>query len=162
VPPVSDIVWLPSEGLEALSAPGLAVAIGVTVGSGSNARQVFTKQLATTTGGFAPMRFDGPLEVWTLEVGVQLFRRGGNGKMADLKFPPLPGEPWSLDWTQSSEGMPYEAEPARSPEKVRWGRKARLVFKATTPPTEDPADVMRRQMAKGVLTYGLPIGPGAK
>jgi hypothetical protein len=126
----------------------------------SGGHQVFDYE--PVTGGYAPVRFDGAVEAWQLTITITITKRGGTGALSEMKLPPLPGDPWSLDWRQSTEGLPTEAEPAKTAAKVKWGRAAKLVLLSNAQPKDDPAQVMRKNMASAVNSYYLPAGAGAK
>lgn len=105
--------------------------------------------------GYEPIEFVGPLERWELTLSILLTRRGGTGLSSELPFPPQLPTPWRLDRGRSSETEASEAEAAASPDKVKWTRKARLVYVSTSQPSEPPVQWIRKNVAKTVPTYWL-------
>lgn len=107
------------------------------------------------SGGFLPVRFDGPLQPWKCEVSIRVTRLGGTGKLAELKLPPLLGAPWSLDRTASVEGAPYMEDAKRDPNKARWARDVRLVFFSAEKPKTHPVDSYLSPAGASVDSYYL-------
>lgn len=105
--------------------------------------------------GYEPIEFVGPLERWELTLSILLTRRGGTGLSSELPFPPQLPTPWRLDRGRSSETEASEAEAAASADKVKWTRKARLVYVSTSQPSEPPIQWIRKNVAKTVPTYWL-------
>ncbi|MCA8922884.1 MAG: hypothetical protein KDD82_13805, partial [Planctomycetes bacterium] len=61
-------------------------------------------------GGFEPVRFEGALLPWRLAVSLKGQRRGGGGKLSELKLPGLLPAPWQLDREASREKEPFVSQ----------------------------------------------------
>lgn len=108
-------------------------------------------------GGFAPVRFDGAIQPWQLTLAIRVSRRGGLGTKGELPFPPILRSPWALDRKASSEGFPVQEEEKKADTAARWVREAKLVYRAATPPSEDPVDWLRANSDSTVASYWLVI-----
>ena len=135
--------------------PKSTVAIVTIVGEVTGGFQDFDYE--PVPGGLAPARFDGAILPWQLTLSVRVMLRGGGGTKAELPLPPLLRSPWSLDRKASAEGFPAQQEETATvtAAAARWVREARLVYRASEPPSEDPVEWLRANAAKAVPSYWL-------
>lgn len=145
-----------SASWETVLATGVVTTVAKVTVTGGHAEH----EWEPVTGGYAPMRFDGPVQVWEATVEIAVTRRGGGGRLVDLPLPPLLADPWVLIENDSSESGAYQAEPARSADKVGWRRDATYVYRASAPPVADPAADLRLRADRTVATLLLPTSAG--
>lgn len=91
-------------------------------------------------GGLPPRKQIGAIQAYRATVEIVVRRQGGSGLNADMKLPPLLGEPWVLIPQDSVEGEPeIDGTPAARFSQNKWVRQVRLVYEAATRPQKSPA-----------------------
>ena len=86
---------------------------------------------AVTSGGYPPVRFEGGLLPWRLQVRLRVEAK----EPGDLRWPQLLPSPWELDAEGSTEGEPFR-------EGSRWVREATLLYWSRTRPPRSPREVL--------------------
>ena len=94
--------------------------------------------------GLEPVEFIGAYAPVTAVVEVALEHIGDPSAGGVLRLPGHPGDPWRFDALASTEGEAYVKEDATSPDKVLWGREARLVFRCAKAPSTMLGKAMAR------------------
>jgi hypothetical protein len=97
------------------------------------------------TGGYAPVRFDGPVMLWRFSLRILVTRQGGSGANSDLPFPVQLPAPWVLDRQASSEGEPIKQDAGSLDGEAAWTREASLVYVSAADPTIAPVKWLREQ-----------------
>lgn len=130
--------------------------------SGDEARREIKAELAgghvdfdyePVVGGYEPVLFEGARLPWKLTVLAKVWRVGGEGSPAELKFPRVLPDPWRLDRNASKETEPVLEQPGATAESHRWSREASLVYYSPKRPRVSPL----KQLKEGsrVTSYYL-------